>query len=50
MKVYDLMGVLLQESETNKTIQMGELSSGVYLIRVLNAGGQLVSHHRIVKH
>ncbi|MEQ8580852.1 MAG: MBG domain-containing protein [Marinoscillum sp.] len=50
VKVYDLMGVLLQESETNKTIQMGELSSGVYLIRVLNAGGQLVSHHRIVKH
>ncbi len=50
VKIYNLMGVLQMESETNRTIQIGALSSGVYLIRVLDASGQFVSHHRIVKH
>lgn len=50
VKIYNLNGVLQMESKTNRTIQIGALSSGVYLIRVLDASGQLVSHHRIVKH
>lgn len=55
ISIYDVSGKLIKqqtilETDHKSTLDVSELSSGVYLMKFSNAEGTLIETHRIVKH
>ena len=55
INIYDVTGKLIKqatilETDTNSTLNVSELSSGVYLMKFSNADGSLIETHQILKY
>ena len=48
IEVYDMCGRLLKRQNIEKQINVSDLRSGVYLLRITSAGGQLVGNKKFI--
>ena len=48
IEVYDMCGKLLKRQAVEKQINVSDLRSGVYLLRITTAGGQLVGNKKFI--